>query len=266
MALSGEQWLDQVFRPKLADVRRVRAEQPGDGDALKALGGRLWAQVEALADTGVLTDEQERAALAALRGAELMPSVRVVSTSATATSGFSTATSVSSVSSVSPPTFSGELHPLPETAAGPPRLAGVQPGPFVLGLLGGNPVTLVAAEVWTGRIIVDIYIGTSPEQRRARHEGEHEYLEWVRRQRRGEPGQRPRHPRLTSPLQAAQWELRDEAGTAYARSGGTGEWDDHMDRQRLYWQPAPPPGIRQVTLTAVGPDGAPLFSCAIPLP
>jgi len=263
MTLSGEQWLDQVFRPKLADVQRVRAEQVGDGDALKALGGRLWAQVEALADTGVLTDDQERTALAALRGAELMPSVRVVSTSATATAGFATATAVSAVS---PPTFSGEVGPRPDTAAGPPRLVGVQPGPFVLGLLGGNPVTLVAAEVWTGRIIVDIYTETSPEQRRARHEGEHEYLEWVRRQRRGEPGERPRHPRLTSPLQAARWELSDEPGTPYARSGGTGEWDDHLDRHRLYWQPAPPPGIRQVTLTAIGPDDTPLFGCAIPLP
>jgi len=260
MALSGEQWLDQVFRPKLADVQRVRAEQPADGDALKALGGRLWAQVEALADTGILSDEQERTALAALRGAELMPSVRVVSTSATATSEFSTGAPVSAAM------FTGEVHPLPATAAGPPRLVGVQPGPFVLGLLGSNPVTLVTAEVWTGRIIVDIYTGTSPEQRRARHQGEHEYLEWVRRQRRGEAGQRPRHPRLTSPLQAAQWELRDEPGTPYARSGGTGEWDDHMDRQRLYWQPAPPPGVRQVTLTAVGPDGTAMFSCAIPLP
>ncbi len=263
MALSGEQWLDQVFRPKLADVQRVRAERGADGDALKALGGRLWAQVEALADTGVLTDEQERTALAALRGAELMPSVRVVSTAATTTA---TASSFGAATAVSAPTFSGEIHPLPEAAAGPPRLVGVQPGPFVLGLLGGNPVTLVAAEVWTGRIIVDLYIGTSPEQRRARHEGEHEYLEWVRRQRRGEPGERPRHPRLTSPLQAARWELRDEPGTLYARSGGTGEWDDHMDRQRLYWQPAPPPGVRQVTLAALAPDGAVLFTCAIPLP
>lgn len=265
MALSGEQWLDQVFRPKVAVVQRARAGNAADGEALKALGGRLWAQVEALADTGVLTDEQERTALAALRGAEMMPVIRSVSVSAGASSGFTTGSPVAVASA-----FAGaEVHAAAsddDVPAGPPRLVGVQPGPFVLGLLGENPVTLVTAEVWTARIIVDLYTGTSDTQRRARHEGEQEYMDWVRRQRRGEAGQRPRHPRLTSPLQAARWELRDEAGTAYSRCGGTGEWDDHLDRQRLYWQPAPPPDVRQVTLTASDAEGAVLFSCAIPLP
>src|SRR2546423_9074591 len=83
--LSGEQWLAQVFRPAVAGVSRARRERSVSVvsmDPLRMLGSRLAAQVEALGATGVLTDEQESAALDALEEAGIMPEIRSVSFSA----------------------------------------------------------------------------------------------------------------------------------------------------------------------------------------
>ena len=87
MVLSGEQWLDEYFRPRLAAIDKQDGGHAALPEALRMLGGRLWAQVEALADTGVLNEQQERTALDLLRQAHLAPEIRSSGMSASQSGG-----------------------------------------------------------------------------------------------------------------------------------------------------------------------------------
>src|SRR4051794_12296231 len=120
--LSGEQWLAQVFRPAVAGVGRARRGVVSV-DALRMGGSRLAAQVEALGDTGGLTDEQERAALDTLEEAGIMPETRSVS----ATMSSSTAAGVAPVA-VRADSAQVAVHE-PAEPLEPPTLRGVLVGP-----------------------------------------------------------------------------------------------------------------------------------------
>ncbi|MFJ1764740.1 hypothetical protein ACIOD2_30755 [Amycolatopsis sp. NPDC088138] len=255
MKLSGEQWLAQVFRPAVAGVSRARSAGVVSVDPLRLLGSRLAAQVEALGDTGVLTDEQESAALDALEEAGIRPEVRSVSTSASATSSFAPV----AVRAGSAPVVAPE--PLD-----PPTLHGVLVGPRQLGQLGGRPVTLISAELWSDRFLVDLYTDPGPEHRDRRARAAREHLEWMKRRRRGQAGERPGRAVAGSPLADLAWELRDEPGTAYRRTGGSAESGDHLDRQRMQWSPAPPAHSGRLTLLATDTAGTIVLDAEIPIP
>ncbi|HKN53800.1 MAG TPA: hypothetical protein VJX66_14960 [Amycolatopsis sp.] len=263
MVLSGEQWLDEYFRPRLAAIDKQDGGHAALPEALRMLGGRLWAQVEALADTGVLNEQQERTALDLLRQAHLAPEIRSSGMSASQSGGPTAAMPMPVVST----SLAGPPPPQrPDVWTTPPRLLGVLPGPHVLGQFQGHPVTLVAAELWNNRLVVDLYTGTTEEYRQARERSNRAHLEWMARRRRGQQtGEAPPgHP--DPPMQAARWELHDEQGTRYRRSGGAGEWSDHLDRLRLHFHPAPPPDARKVHLRATDPRGTAMFGCLVPVP
>src|SRR2546430_10077166 len=124
VTLSGEHWLARVFQPSVAGVNRVRLDRSlgvVSIDPLRVLGGRLAAQVEALGDTGVLTEEQERAALDALENAGIMPEIqsRSVSASEVASAAF---TAVRSGSSPAAAGKSAEPPALRSVLAGTPQI------------------------------------------------------------------------------------------------------------------------------------------------
>ncbi|WP_160703946.1 hypothetical protein [Amycolatopsis sp. SID8362] len=159
MVFSGEQWLTQVFRPAVAAVNRARHTSSVGAisvDPLRMLGSRLAAQVEALGDTGVLTDDQERAALDTLEDAGIMPEVRSVSASA------SSSDAAGDFAPVAVGTSSAAVVP---KLLEPPTLRGVLAGARQLGQLHGQPVTLISAELWHDRFLVDLYTNPSPEHR-----------------------------------------------------------------------------------------------------
>jgi hypothetical protein len=235
MTMSGERWLDQVFRPAVAAVRQVRPREP-----LRALGSRLAAQLEALGDTGVLTDEQETTALDALAEAGIMPEVRSVSASSSSASSASVA------------------------AHHPTRLRGVVAGPRPLGQFDGRPVTLIAAELWSDRFLVDLYTDPGPEYRSTQARTTREHLEWIGRQRRGQAAERPAP--VVSPLLDLTWQLHDEHGTEYRQTGGSAGTEHHLARQRTQWSPAPPPNCERVTLLATDTIGAVVLNVEIPVP
>lgn len=245
MTLSGEQWLAQIFRPAVAAVNSVRGERSVISlDPPRLLGGRLAAQVEALGDTGVLTEEQERAAMAALEDAGFTQELTSVSTSTSASARVDSA----------------------PVAPGPPVLLGVLAGPRPLGHLDGRPVTLISVELWSDRFLVDLCTDPGQEYRDRRALATRERLEWMRRQRRGQPTEGRGGVALRSPLQDLTWELRGEPGVEYRRTGGSAESDPHLDRQRLRWSPAPPPGTERLTLLATDTTGAVVLDVEVPVP
>ncbi|GAB3165283.1 hypothetical protein GCM10027258_87940 [Amycolatopsis stemonae] len=251
--LSGEEWLARVFRPAVAGVSRAQPVGTVSVDPLRLLGSRLAAQVEALGDTGVLTDEQERAALAALEKAGIRPEVRSMSASASSSASTGAFAAVrAGAAPVKPPA--------------PPTLQGVLAGPRQLGRLDGRPVTLISAELWSDRIVVDLYTNPGPEHRDRRAQAAREHLEWVKRQRRGQAGGRPARAPAGSPLADLTWELRDAPGTAYRRTGGSAESGDHLDRQRMHWFPAPPADFGRLTLLATDPTGTTVLDAEITVP
>ena len=204
VTLSGEHWLARVFQPSVAGVNRVRLDRSlgvVSIDPLRVLGGRLAAQVEALGDTGVLTEEQERAALDALENAGIMPEIqsRSVSASGVASAAFT------AVRSGSSPAAAGK-------SAEPPVLRSVLAGPRQLGHIDARPVTLVSAELWNDRCLIDLYTDPGPEYRDRRARATREHLEWIKRQRRGQATERPGRTAVSSPLQDLTWELHDEHG------------------------------------------------------
>jgi hypothetical protein len=259
MVLSGGQWLDQVLRPRLADVKRIRHDQASSTrleDVLWRLGARLASQVDALAATGVLTEEQERAASALIEDAGIMSETRSVSVSASSSSAVAFAASSAAAS----------VAPIPVgVPSGPPTLLKVSPGPLPLGRFDGRPVTLVSAELWSDRFSLDFYTETSVESRLARREAGREHGEWIRRASRGEVAERPRTAQR-SPLRSLRWGLRDESGTAYVTGGSSGEWGDYVDRKRISWHPAPPRDIERVTLFATDGEGKEVFGAEISAP
>ena len=228
--LSGEQWLEQVFRPRVAGVARflVRADSHTAGWT-RQQGAVLMAQVSALVATGVLSDEQARSAFDLIDEAGIAPEIRSVSASGSASGSFAV------------PVRKGLPAGVPVTApSAPPELLRVSPGPRPLGRLDGRPVTLVSAELWSDRFAIDFFTETSTGNRRILMH-------------------RP------SRLQALRWELWDEIATAYGTAGGSGEWGEHLDRKRVSWQPAPPKDVEQVTLLAFD-GGDEVFSALIPVP
>jgi hypothetical protein len=242
VTLSGEQWLAQVFRPVVAAVNRVRRAQ-----STASLGplGRLAAQVEALGDTGVLTDEQEREAMAALEDAGFTQEVTSVSSSASA---------------------SARVGPAADEPTGPPVLVGVLAGPRRLGHLDGRPVTLISAELWSDRFLFDLYTDPGQEYRDRQALATRERLERVIRQRRGQPTEGLRGAAPQSPLQELSWRLRGEGGVEYRQSGGSSEAGAHLDRRQLRWSPAPPPGSERLTLIATDTTGTVVLDVEIPVP
>ncbi|MGW3995560.1 hypothetical protein ACWEF6_18885 [Amycolatopsis sp. NPDC004772] len=261
MTLSGEQWLAQVFRPAVAGVPRARREGSAgvvSVDPLRMLGNRLAAQVEALGATGVLTDEQESAALDALEEAGIRPEVRSVSVS-TPSSTAGGAFAPVAARTGSPPVVARE-------PAEPPTLRGVLAGPRLLGHLGGRPVTLISAELWSDRFLVDLYTHPGPEHRERRAQAAREHLDWLHRRRRGQATDPPARTVAGSPLADVTWELRDEQGTADRRTGGSAESGDHLDRLRMQWSSAPPARSGRLTLLAIDATGATVLDTEIPLP
>lgn len=261
MTLSGEQWLAQVFRPAVAAVSRARRERSAGVDPLRLIGSRLAAQVEALGDTGVLTDEQESSALDALDEAGIRPEIRSVSfsvSSSTAAGAFAPV----AVRAGSAPVVARE----PAEPLDPPTLRGVLAGPRQLGHLGGRPVTLISAELWSDRFLADLYTDPGPEHRNRRAQAAREQLEWMKRQRRGQATERPGQAVAGSPLADLTWELRDEQGTAYRRTGGSAESGDHLDRLRMQWSPAPPAHSGRLTLLATVTTGTIVLNTEIPVP
>ncbi|WIX98424.1 hypothetical protein QRX60_30700 [Amycolatopsis mongoliensis] len=194
-------------------------------DPLRMVGSRLAAQVEALGDTGVLTDEQERTALDTLEKAGIMPEIRTTS-AATSSSMAAGAFAPVAVRAGSAPVVARE-------PAEPPTLRGVLVGPRPLGQLDGRPVTLISAELWSDRFLVDLYTNPGPEHRDRRAQAAREHLEWMKRQCRGQATERPGRAFVGSALIDLTWEVRDEQDTAYRRTGGSAESGDHLDRQRM---------------------------------
>ncbi|MEA5362513.1 hypothetical protein VA596_23455 [Amycolatopsis sp., V23-08] len=255
MVLSGEQWLAQVFRPAVAGMSRARRSAgPVSVDPLRLLGSRLAAQVEALGDTGVLTDEQEIAALDALEEAGIR------------SSSASSVSSSASVGAAPVAVRTGSAPVVPREPLGPPVLRGVLAGPRHLGQLHGRPVTLISAELWTDRFLVDLCTDPGPEHRDRRARTAREQLEWMKRLRRGQATERPNRAITGSALGDLTWEPRDEQGTGYRRIGGSGESGDHLDRQRMQWSPAPPADSGRLTLLARDTTGAIVLDAEIPLP
>jgi hypothetical protein len=260
VTLSGEQWLARVFRPAVAGVSRARRERSAgvvSVDPLRLLANRLAAQVEALGDT----DEQESTALDLLEEAGIRPEIRSVS------------------SSMSSSTAAGAFAPVPVRAGSapvvarepaepldPPTLRGVLAGPRQLGQLGGRPVTLISAELWSDRFLADLYTNPGPEHRDRRARAAREQLEWMKRQRRGQATERPGRAVAGSPLAELTWELHDEQGTAYRRTGGSAESGDHLDRRRMQWSPAPPAHSGHLTLLATDTTGTIVLNTEIPIP
>lgn len=260
--LSGEQWLAQIFRPAVAGVsraRRARSAGVVSVDPLHMLGSRLAAQVEALGDTGVLTDEQERAALDTLEEAGIMPEIRSVSVSSSQATG---AFAPVAAREGSAPVVVRE----PAEPRDPPTLRSVLAGPRQLGQLDGRPVTLISAELWSDRFLVDLATNPGPEHRARRAQAAREHLEWMKRQRRGQATERPGRAVTGSPLGDLTWELRDEHGTAYRRTGGSAESGDHLDRQRMQWFPEPPAHSGRLALLATDATGTIVFKAEIPVP
>ncbi len=254
--LSGQQWLDRVLLSTVAAVTHPRHDRPAPADALHALGSQLAAQVNALADTGVLNDEQERAALAALTDAGIMPEIRSVSASASASAG-----GTGAVAAVR----AGSVPPVPTTTpAGPPTLSGVLAGPRPLGQLDGRAVTLISAELWSDRFLVSLCTETGQEYRDRRRQDTREHLEWMRRQRRGEAAERPGRTSAIPPLQALTWELRDEQATPYGLRGRSGESDEYLDLVRLRWYPPPASNTKRLTLVATDDSGMVAFTAEVP--
>jgi hypothetical protein len=249
MTMTGEQWLDRVFGPAVAAAKHVRSTAP-----LRALGSRLAAQLEALGDTGALTDEQERTALDALEEAGIMPEIRSVSAS---TSGSTSGTRVVAVRAGSAPAAA-------QQPAEPTRLRGVVAGPRPLGQFDGRPVTLISAELWSDRFLVDLYTDPGPEYRSRQARANRERLEWIRRQRRGQTAERPAP--VVSPLLNLTWRLQDEHGTEYHRTSGSTGAEHHLDRQRTQWSPAPPPNCEHLTLLATDTTGTVVLDAEIPVP
>jgi hypothetical protein len=244
MSITGEQWLDRVFRPavSIADSARGMVVKV---DPMKVLGGRLAAQVEALGDTGVLTDAQERAALDALEAAGILPELESRTASMSAGADQMTIT---------------------PALDGPPRLLGVLAGPRELGRLDGRPVVLISAELWSDRFLVDLYADPGPEFRAGRARATREQLDWMRRLRRGEGTDRPGGTRVTPRLHALTWELDDQHGTDYRTAGGGSEASDYIARRQLQWSPAPWVGVETLTLRAVDDDGEVVFTAQVPRP
>lgn len=262
--LSGEQWLAQVFRPAVAGMGRARRDRSVgvvSVDPLRLVGARLAAQVEALGDTGVLTDEQERAALDTLEEAGIMPEARSVSTAMSSSMATSSFAPVAARAGSTPVAVREPAEPLD-----PPTLQGVLVGPRQLGQLDGQPVTLISAELWSDRILIDLYTNPGPEHRDRRARAAREQLDWMKRQRRGQATERPGRVVLGSPLADCTWELRDEQGTAYRRTGGSAESGDHLDRQRMQWSPAPPAHSERLTLLATDTTGTTVLNAEIPIP
>jgi hypothetical protein len=249
MTMTGEQWLDRVFAPAVAAAKQVRSTAP-----LRALGSRLAAQLEALGDTGALTDEQERTALDALEEAGILPELR--STTA------STSSSVSGTRAVA--VRAGSAPVAAQQPTEPTRLRGVVAGPRSLGQFDGRPVTLISAELWSDRLLVDLYTDPGPEYRSRQARANRERLEWIRRQRRGQPAERPAP--VVSPLLNLTWGLHDEHGTEYHQTGGSTGAEPHLDRQRTQWSPAPPLNCAHLTLLATDPTGAVVLDAEIPVP
>lgn len=253
--MTGEQWLDRVFRPAVSIADRARGLVV-QVDPMKVLGERLAAQVEALGDTGALTDEQENAALDSLEAAGLLPEAQ--SSASMSATGVVVGTATREV----PARIT--ISPAPD---GPPRLLGVLPGPRELGPLDGRPVVLIAAELWSDRLLVDLYTDPGPEFRAGQARATREQLEWVRRLRRGGNADRPRSDGRPVPrLHSLAWALRDEHDTEYDCSDVTAEASDYIARRRLRFAPAPSAGADPLTLHATDDTGAAVFTAEFPRP
>jgi hypothetical protein len=124
-------------------------------------------------------------------------------------------------------------------------------------------VTLVAAELWSDRFLVDLYTDPGPEYRSRQAQANRQHLEWIRRQHRGQAAERP--PRVASPLANLTWTLRDDHGTEYHQTGGSAGSERHLDRQRTQWSPAPPANCERVTLRATDTTGAVVLTLEIPV-
>lgn len=258
MTLSGEQWLAQVFWPAVTAVNGARHDRSVGRvsiDSMRVLGGQLAAQVEALGDTGILAEEQERAALDALEQAGIMPEIRSVSLSTTSES----ASAPIAVRAGAAPVAAQE-------PAQPSMLRGVLAGPRRLGQLDGRPVTLISAELWSDRFVIDLYTDPGAQHRDRRARATRENLEWMKRYRRGHATEQPRSAAVSSPLQDLTWHLREERGTTYRRTGGSGESGDYLDRQRMQWSPAPPTNSERLTLLATDAKGTVVLNVDIPIP
>lgn len=254
MTMTGEQWLDRVFRPAVSIADRARGLVV-QVDPMKVLGEKLAAQVEALGDTGVLTDAQESAALDSLEAAGILPELSSRTATMSATGGTGTA-------------FAREgtrmtISPAPD---GPPRLLGVLPGPSELGRLDGRLVVLISAELWSDRFLVDLYTDPGPEFRAGRARASRERLDWVRRLRRGEDADHPGGGYVAPRLHELAWELQDEHGTEYHSSDVTAEASDYIARRRLRFAPAPWAGADQLTLRATDDTGAVVFTAELRRP
>jgi hypothetical protein len=260
VAMSGEQWLERVFRPVVQQVVSLRESQPDDTLpqwAVRWLGARLASQVEALKDTGVLSEDQERAARDSLDTAGMLPETRSQSQWSSSTAFVAMARR-------------GEEPQIPDGLApvvtGPAELVGVLAGPRVLGMLDGRALTLVCVELWSHEVAVDLFTETSAEFRAERGHHERAREDAIRRERRGEAVDVPRRRHPDSPLGQLRWQLSDARGTEYHRAGGSGQTSHDLDRIRIVWRPAAPPGVRLLTLTAMGSDGVTVTRMEIPVP
>lgn len=260
--MTGEQWLAQVVQPILDGLRRMDERRKADPDFRKAIaltGARLAAQVEALADTGVLTEAEEAQTLASLQDAGLI-SERLARTSSTWSSSTFTVRAAPALG------HEAMLSVPVEAPVGPPELVAVSPGPIGLGDLDGFPLTLVVLELWTDGLAVDMYAPTSREHRSAWQRSEREQHELARRRRRGEEVPETPYRSPPSPLANLHWSLRDEVNTEYYRGGNSGHTDFGLDRIRIEWHPCPPPTVRQVRLRAAGDDDAEVVAATMRLP
>lgn len=254
MTMTGEQWLDQVFRPSvsIADGARGMRVQV---DPMRVLGGKLAAQVEALGDTGVLTDEQERAAFDSLEAAGILPELESRSASMSTTERMTVTTGPDGTAGMA-------ISPVPD---GPPRLLGVLAGPRELGSIDGRPVVLISAELWSDRFLVDLYADPGPGFRAGRARATRQQLDWLRHLRRGERADRPGGGHAMPALHDLVWDLQDGQGTEYARTAA-GELSDYVVRRRLQWTPAPWVGVETLTLRALDGDGTVVLTAELPRP
>jgi hypothetical protein len=235
VTLSGEQWLEQIFRP-------IVRSGPSP-----VLGGRLYAQVQALGATGVLTASQVADAINALAEIGYTPELRSVTATAFGT-GSTAAVAVREGTVVQP------------VVEEPPVLRAVLGGPLRLGQFDGRPVTLVSVQLWSNRVVIDLFADPGPDYAARRAEAHRARLKQILSGRKDMP--RP----MVSPLQSLMWTLGDEHGTAYRVVGGSGHTDDHTDRRESQWSPAPPANTEHLTLRGTDPNGTVVLDIEVPVP
>ena len=240
MALSGDEWLEQHFFPVVDSLPSVDKVDPTSRETAFAafVAFRLLGAVDALAQVGVLDDEQEERCRSVLAqkgvttSRERHVAVRSFHTLATGTV-----------------VVGEEAEREPQE---PDRLVRVLGSGQVFGLVDGEEAVLVCVEVWQRTVRASLLLAVSPEAEHARRERARELQEWLAKRHAGEiaAGEHPpMASRLSHPGAATTWLLdaagRPVEGRVVQGNGGTTWW-----RVDVEWPLAVPEDCRELDISA----------------